>query len=80
MTISGNEAVFFETSMEEYENKKTFPITMKIDQENYVFFNTELEGSFEKKSCVDGGKGDLHEYTVTLTYQGTKKFEGCGDF
>lgn len=80
LTISGNEAVFFEMSMEEYENKKTFPITMRIDQENYVFFNTELEGSFEKKSCVDGGKGDLHEYTVTLTYQGTKKFEGCGDF
>lgn len=78
LTISGNEAVFFEMEMEDYENKKTFPITMKIEQGNYHFFNTELEGTFEEKDCVDGGKGDTHYYTVEVKYQG-KTFQGCGD-
>ena len=78
ISISGNEAIFFEMGMEDYENKKPFPITIKNDNGNYHFFNTELEGKFEEKDCVEGGKWDTHYYTVEINYKG-QKFQGCGD-
>ena len=50
----------FETEYEE-------PVTIIQEWENFYIKWEELEGEFIKKDCIDDWKGDLHNYTVSVS-------------
>ncbi len=47
-----------------YDTDIETPVTIWKEGENYYFSGEELEGEFIKEDCIDGGKGDVHYYTV----------------
>lgn len=78
LDLSWNEVTFFEMSMEDYENKISIPVTVKVDGWNYYFQWSDIEWSFVENDCLDWWKGDTHYYTVNVSYDGMN-FEGCWD-
>ena len=70
LDLSWNEVTFFEMSMEDYENKISIPVTVKVDGWNYYFQWSNIEWSFVENDCLDWWKGDTHYYTVNVSYAG----------
>lgn len=62
-----------------YDTDIETPVTIWKEGENYYFSGEELEGEFIKEDCIDGGKGDVHYYTVWIAKFRDYYYEGCGD-